>query len=436
MMYRGSWSADTNHDTVHWQDGPFRRGSFQAVLNVFAGWSEPDGPAITSFSPTSGTAGVTSVVITGSGFTGATAARFNGVASSYSVDSDLQVTATCPTGATTGKIQVTTPNGTGTSALDFTVGATPPPDLPLPAANHLRIGIDQIGTVIQNIGNDLKRVLKRPTGQGASGQISIDKAYAWLSGPPSGGNQAHSVVVYDDDAVGGLPGSLRGVSDQTTVLQGAAGAWVAFNFSTPALVTGDQVYFGLIENGPGTGQVGTTPVSGAGWLNSNLYSAGASNPFGNPTVINLEPSLVVDYTITSDTRAPVFVSASAQGQSLILIYDETLDQNNMPASTAFAVTVNQTSVPLLPTTGMSGSTFQLFFSNPIVFVDILTVAYTQPALDPLQDAFGNLCVSFSPQSVLNQTQPVGGRSVNPSKRVAIARRVDPTDRRAGEGGGL
>jgi hypothetical protein len=78
-------------------------------------------PSILSFSPTSGAVG-TSVVITGTSFTGATRVNFGGVkATTFSVDSDGQITATVPTGAKTGKIQVTTPGGTASSSGTFTV---------------------------------------------------------------------------------------------------------------------------------------------------------------------------------------------------------------------------------------------------------------------------------------------------------------------------
>ena len=50
--------------------------------------------------------------------------KFNGTAStSITFNSDTSLTARVPTGATTGKISVTTPNGTGTSASNFTVTA-------------------------------------------------------------------------------------------------------------------------------------------------------------------------------------------------------------------------------------------------------------------------------------------------------------------------
>jgi photosystem II stability/assembly factor-like uncharacterized protein len=87
-------------------------------------------PAITGFSPTSGPVS-TSVTVTGTGFTGATAVTFGGTAAiSYSVVSDTQITTAVPAGATSGTISVTTPGGTGASASSFTVTtATPGPTI-------------------------------------------------------------------------------------------------------------------------------------------------------------------------------------------------------------------------------------------------------------------------------------------------------------------
>jgi IPT/TIG domain-containing protein len=78
-------------------------------------------PKITSFSPTSGPVG-TSVAITGNSFTGTTQVTFGGVAAtSFQVINDTQVDALAPAAAATGKISVTTPGGTGTSATNFTL---------------------------------------------------------------------------------------------------------------------------------------------------------------------------------------------------------------------------------------------------------------------------------------------------------------------------
>ncbi len=80
-------------------------------------------PAISSFSPASGPVG-SSVILAGSGLTSASAVKFNGVnASAFTVNSDTQLTATVPTGATTGTIAVTTPGGTAVSSGTFTITA-------------------------------------------------------------------------------------------------------------------------------------------------------------------------------------------------------------------------------------------------------------------------------------------------------------------------
>jgi uncharacterized protein (TIGR03437 family) len=61
------------------------------------------------------------VTITGTGLQQATKVTFDGIAAKFTVTSDAQITATVPTGASTGKIVVTTKGGSATSATVFTV---------------------------------------------------------------------------------------------------------------------------------------------------------------------------------------------------------------------------------------------------------------------------------------------------------------------------
>jgi hypothetical protein len=78
-------------------------------------------PAIKSFSPSRGAAGIL-VKIRGTGFSGPATVQFNGIdAASVTLVSATEVDATVPAGATTGPIRVTTPYGTATSTSAFAV---------------------------------------------------------------------------------------------------------------------------------------------------------------------------------------------------------------------------------------------------------------------------------------------------------------------------
>jgi hypothetical protein len=95
---------------------------------TFRAWEggDPAGPlpTIAGFAPTSGPVG-TSVTISGTSFSGATAVAFNAVSASFTVTSATAIQATVPAGATTGPVSVTTPAGKATSTSAFTV--IPPP---------------------------------------------------------------------------------------------------------------------------------------------------------------------------------------------------------------------------------------------------------------------------------------------------------------------
>jgi hypothetical protein len=86
------------------------------------------GPTVGKVEPNTGSAaGGTSVTITGSGFTGATAVKFgSNEATSFTVNSESSITAVSPAGTGTVDVTVTTPAGTSStgSADQFTYGPT------------------------------------------------------------------------------------------------------------------------------------------------------------------------------------------------------------------------------------------------------------------------------------------------------------------------
>ena len=145
---------------------------------------QPCMPAITSFTPTFGGAG-TSVVITGSNFTGATGVKFGGTAaSSFNVDASTQITATVGSGAT-GKVSVTTPNGTATSVDAFTFYQPPTVSSFTPTAGGtgtrvIITGTHFVGTEVQFGGihaasftvNSATQITAT-VGNGASGRVTV-----------------------------------------------------------------------------------------------------------------------------------------------------------------------------------------------------------------------------------------------------------------------
>jgi len=78
-------------------------------------------PSLASFSPTSGPVG-TEVTITGNNFSQVTQVTFNGLeAAGFVIDSNTQIRATVPAGASTGKIAVSNASATAFSASNFVV---------------------------------------------------------------------------------------------------------------------------------------------------------------------------------------------------------------------------------------------------------------------------------------------------------------------------
>ena len=93
-----------------------------ATLTVLTG----DGtPAIASFAPATAAPGA-SVVLTGTNLGGATSVKFNATeATSFTVDSNTQITAVVPSTATSGSLSVTTDFGTANSTTSFTLLQSP-----------------------------------------------------------------------------------------------------------------------------------------------------------------------------------------------------------------------------------------------------------------------------------------------------------------------
>lgn len=150
---QNSAGADvTSVDSVYLRQGSAGNAATLRVGNILVGTSwasvtpNSSGPTVTSFSPASGRVGDT-VIINGTGFAGATAVKFGGVdATSFTLNSATQITATVPAGAITGSIAVTAAAGTGASLTAFTVLAPAITSLNPDAASTVGTAVTISGT--------------------------------------------------------------------------------------------------------------------------------------------------------------------------------------------------------------------------------------------------------------------------------------------------
>ncbi|WP_218003053.1 IPT/TIG domain-containing protein, partial [Nocardia asiatica] len=142
---------------------PAGTGTAQVTATTVGGTSNGLGftyipvPAVTTVLPNTGPAtGGTTVVITGTGLTGATAVNFGATpATSFTVDSPTQITAIAPAGTGTAQLTVTTPGGTS-SGVAYTY-------IPVPA----------LTTLVPNVGTETGGTTVVLTGTGLTGTTAL-----------------------------------------------------------------------------------------------------------------------------------------------------------------------------------------------------------------------------------------------------------------------
>lgn len=120
----------------------------------------------------------------------------------------------------------------------------------------------------------------------------------------------------------------------------------------------------------------------------------------------------------SDVTAPTFVSAqvaNAAPSVIVITMSEALAAIT-PATSAFTVSGGRT----VSSVSVSGISVSVTVSSGYANGDAITVAYTQPGTNNLQDAAGNAVATFSAQSVTNNVASVATVPGAPSIGMATA----------------
>ena len=113
---------------------------------------------------------------------------------------------------------------------------------------------------------------------------------------------------------------------------------------------------------------------------------------------------VTNNTPASDITPPSKTGQTVNGASLVITYDEALDTASVPAASAYDVQVGG-SARSVSNVAIAGSSVTLTLATPVTSANSVTIAYTKPATNPVQDGAGNDAASFSAASVTNDTPP-------------------------------
>ena len=263
-------------------------------------------PTITSFSPTSGGTN-TSVIITGTNFTGTTAVKFGGTdASSFTVYSFTQITAIVA-GGSIGKVTVTTPGGTATSSDSFTYGAVTAGTYYVDIEN----GNDSNAGTAAAPWKTLHYAIDQING-GATGTSALPYTLLMAAGTYSTGNgEADTGIILSQSYVTifGADDHTIGANDTTTLIDGTGAEY----WTKAIKITGSNV---TVRG------VSITKFLTAGGYGVEI-SGGTENEVGNCKIFNNDTGIDItsssafkirDCEIYSNANDGLYVETSTDGE--------------------------------------------------------------------------------------------------------------------------
>jgi uncharacterized repeat protein (TIGR02059 family) len=146
----------------------------------------------------------------------------------------------------------------------------------------------------------------------------------------------------------------------------------------------------------------TSPVSFG-----NVVTASYIKPASNPlqTTSGGQAAVLVAQAVTNHVTnsTPSYISstiANATPSVLEMTYDLSLNNLLVPAASSFSIQINAVARTISAVT-ISGNKVLLTLSSAVKYGDIVTVAYTKPATNPIQTLAGGLAVNLSGKSVIN-----------------------------------
>ena len=112
---------------------------------------------------------------------------------------------------------------------------------------------------------------------------------------------------------------------------------------------------------------------------------------------------VVLRVVTAAATGPTLSTATVTRTRLVLTYDKFLDEDSTPATSAYSVSVAGGTGTAPSFVSVADKTVFLLLGTAVAFEQPVTVTYTVPGSDPVQDEDGNDAAGLTNQTVTNTT---------------------------------
>ena len=351
-------------------------------------------PTVTQVNPNQGsTAGGTSVTITGTNFTGATAVKFGAnAATTFSVPNSTTITATSPAGsAGSVDVTVTTVGGTSaTSAADqFTYQGATTTAINAPTITYGANGSVTV-TVSSGSGTPTGNVSLSVDGGTAatkalnSGSATFTNTDITALATPNAGNHTLDASYaaqgnYDASAATGTltvnPAPLTVTANNRMKTYGQTVTFAGTEFSTSGLVNGDTVASVTLTS---AGAAATATVAAPGPTYPITPSAAEGTGLGNYTVSYVDGMLTVNpapLTITAKDRMKTY------GQAVTFAGTEFTATGLVNADSVTSVTLTSAGAAATATVAAPGPTYPIVPSAAVgTGLGNYTISYVDGAL--------------------------------------------------------
>ena len=340
-------------------DGATITPDYSVAANIYAVVGNPPAPTVTGLDPTVGPAGGgTTVTITGTGFTGATAVNFgSNAATSFTVNTATSITAVAPAGSGTADVTVTGPGGTSATSAADKYSYTPAPTVTQIAPTA---GPTGGGTSVTIIGTGFTGANAVDFGSNAATNVTVVSGSQITATAPAGGAGTVDVTVT-------TPGGTSPTSTADHYTYDAAPTVTNVNPTAGPTVGGNSVTI------TGTGFTGTTAVE-----------------FGSTTATSFTINSATSITATApaESAGTVNITVTTPGGTSATGTADHYTYTSRPTVTQVAPTAGPTGGGTSVTitgTNLTGATAVSFGSTSAASFTVNT-ATSITAVDPAQGA--------------------------------------------------